>query len=332
MTHSDIVPEEVGPRSHEAPARLEIPLAAALSSLLLLSFLILPAAGPLTLPVASVPMVRLAFRRGAAPSLLSIAAMALVLFGLGWATQGVTEAIRMALFGGVIVGLPCAFAAAVRPGSNGSAAFLGLCIAGFAILVGGLLLESRGRTDLTGLEIERVFDEVASATPSAAGRELDTDTQARLKATLAAARDFAKKYWIGLIGVAWVFGGAISFYVGAWAARPAPIGEQVRFELLRIPALVAPLFVLSGAVLALGPPAAANLAGDLLWPLLALYFVGGLSIICHFARKWFRSRLLRIGIYALIIYVPINVGVALLGLFDWYTDFRRRGEGVGKQP
>ena len=332
MTQSDIVPEEAGPRARETAARFEVPLAAALSALLLVSFLILPAAGPLSLPLASVPLVRLAFRRGVAPSFLAIAAMAAVLFGLGWATQGLTEGIRMALLGGAIVGLPCASAATVRTGRDGSAAFLGLCVAGFAVLVGGLLLESRGRTDLTGLEIERVFEEVGSATPSAAGRELDADTQARLKATLAAAREFAKKYWIGLIGVAWVFGGAISFYLGAWSARPAPLGEQVRFERLRIPALVAPLFVLSGAVLALGPPSAARLAGDLLWPLLALYFVGGLSIICHFARKWFRSRLLRIGLYALIIYVPINVGVALLGLFDWYTDFRRRGEGVGKKP
>jgi Predicted membrane protein (DUF2232) len=332
VTHSDILPEEAGPRTRETPARFEVPIAAALSALLLISFLILPAAGPLSLPLASVPMVRLAFRRGAAPSFLAIAVMAMVLLGLGWATQGVTEGIRMALLGGAIVGLPCAAAATVRLGRDGSAAFLGLCVAGFSVLVGGLLLETRGRTDLTGLEIERVFEEVGSATPSAGGRELDPDTQARLKATLAAAREFAKKYWIGLIGVAWVFGGAISFYLGAWSARPAPLGEQVRFERLRIPAFVAPLFVLSGAVLALGPPAASGLAGDLLWPLLALYFVGGLSIICHFARKWFRSRLLRIGLYALIIYVPINVGVALLGLFDWYTDFRRRGEGVGKKP
>src|SRR5262249_44882898 len=159
------------------------------------SFLILPAAGPLSLPLASVPMVRLAFRRGAAPSLFAIAVMAALLFGLGWATQGLAEGIRMALLGGAIVGLPSAAAAPVRAGRDGSAAYLGLCVAGFAVLVGGLLLESRGRTELTEIEIGRVFEEVGSATPSAAGRELDPETQARLKATLAAARDFAKKYW-----------------------------------------------------------------------------------------------------------------------------------------
>ncbi len=71
--------------------------------------------------------------------------------------------------------------------------------------------------------------------------------------------------------------------------------------------------------------------GNLLLPLLALFFVAGLSIICHFFRRWLRSRILRAGLYALAAYFPINVGVALLGLFDWYVDFRRRGgEGTEK--
>ena len=69
---------------------------------------------------------------------------------------------------------------------------------------------------------------------------------------------------------------------------------------------------------------------SLLWPLAALYFVAGLSIICHFARKWFRARILRIGLYALVAYFPLNVAVGLLGIFDWYADFRRRGEKTKK--
>jgi hypothetical protein len=27
-----------------------------------------------------------------------------------------------------------------------------------------------------------------------------------------------------------------------------------------------------------------------------------------------------------VAYFPMNLGVALLGLFDWYANFRRRGE------
>jgi hypothetical protein len=73
---------------------------------------------------------------------------------------------------------------------------------------------------------------------------------------------------------------------------------------------------------------ARRIAGSVLLPLAALYFVAGLSIICHFARKWFRFWLLRVGLYTLVAYFPMNVGVALLGLFDWYVDFRRRGAGT----
>ncbi|MBC8646391.1 MAG: hypothetical protein H7X85_04465 [Thermoanaerobaculia bacterium] len=78
---------------------------------------------------------------------------------------------------------------------------------------------------------------------------------------------------------------------------------------------------------------AREVAGSLLLPLTALFFLVGLSIICHFARKWFRVKILRIGLYALLVYFfPMNLGVALLGLFDWYADFRRRGEGAIQQP
>ena len=73
------------------------------------------------------------------------------------------------------------------------------------------------------------------------------------------------------------------------------------------------------------PELLAMLAGNLLLPLTALFFAAGLSIICHFLRRWLRTRILRAGLYALAAYFPINVGVALLGLFDWYVDFRRRG-------
>ena len=69
-----------------------------------------------------------------------------------------------------------------------------------------------------------------------------------------------------------------------------------------------------------------EIAGNALIPLAALYFLAGLSIICHFARKWFRAKILRVGLYGLALYFPINIGVGLLGLFDWYVDFRHRGE------
>ena len=111
-------------------------------------------------------------------------------------------------------------------------------------------------------------------------------------------------------------------------SRPAPSAEVTRFERLSVPAPVVALFVAAGAGLALAPHPAREVAGNLFLPLASLYFVTGLSIICHFARKWFRGKVLRIGLYALAVYFPVSIGVGLLGLFDWYVNFRRRGEGV----
>ena len=156
---------------------------------------------------------------------------------------------------------------------------------------------------------------------------MDAASVARVRATLEAAREFSRKYWAGLLGLLWVFAAAISFYGGARAARPAPSAEAARFEALRVPAAVVPLFVAAGAGSVLLGADSRPVAGSVLLPLAALYFVAGLSIICHFARRWFRVGILRVGLYTLVAYFPMNVGVALLGLFDWYVDFRRRGAG-----
>jgi hypothetical protein len=236
----------------------------------------------------------------------------------------------MAFLGATVAALPSAFAAWIRPGRDASLAYLGLCLAGFAILAGSFAIAGGG-PDAMARAVDRAFEEALPVAAGSARPDLDTETQARLKTTLAAAREFTKRYGMGLVGAGWIFAAAIGFYTGAWAARPAASAERTRFEALRIPAFMAPLFVAAGAIFALGPLSASRSAGNLLCPLAALYFVGGLSIICHFARRWFHSRLLRIGLYALVVYVPINVGVALLGLFDWYANFRRRGEGATKE-
>jgi hypothetical protein len=157
----------------------------------------------------------------------------------------------------------------------------------------------------------------------------NAESVALARASFEAARDFAQYCVWGILGAYWVLGAAVAFYVGARLARPGPTADPSRFESLRVPAVGAGLFVATGAGFGLLQGEAKRVAANLLLPLLALYFVAGLSIICHFFRRWFRSRILRFGLYALAAYLPvINVGVALLGLFDWYVDFRRRGEGV----
>src|SRR5262249_61825992 len=73
MTPSTTTPEERAPEQpSEIAGRAELPLAVAISVFLFLAFLVVPMAGLLTLPLASVPMVRLVHRRGFAFRLVRV--------------------------------------------------------------------------------------------------------------------------------------------------------------------------------------------------------------------------------------------------------------------
>ncbi len=331
---TDPAPMEDASREPRDPFRRgEILLAAALSAMLLTAFLVLPIVGALALPFAAVPVVRLTHRGGPGAGLLGSALCAGVLLALGFARGQAGETVAGVLFVASATVLPALFARSVFRPFEPSSAYLALCLAGFALIAGALWLRAAAGGPTMRQEIGNAFDEmVPVAVQSYSRANMDSESTARMKTTLAAARDFTRKFWAGLVGASWVLGSAISFYAGASAARPGPSADVTRFEELRIPAPVAALFVASGACSVLLPSPGREVAGNVLLPLAALYFVAGLSIICHFARKWFRVRILRIGLYSLVVYFPINVGVGLLGLFDWYADFRRRGEGVIQKP
>jgi Predicted membrane protein (DUF2232) len=306
---------------------MEIAAASAISVLFFLAVLLVPVVGMLSLPLAAIPAVRLGHRYGASVAGVSCVAAAGVNFGIG-AALGVSAASAAALVAGVTF-LPALFAAVVRRGVPHSRAFAGLCLAGLLPVAGLALAETWGGEGAVAEEIG-TFDQMIPSAMESSRRSLrDPIELERVRRTLLAARDFARRFWPGLIGASWVLGAAVSFYGGSRAARPSPSAEASRYETLRAPAPAAVLFVLAGAGAALLAGSGRSVAGNVLLPLAALFFVTGLSIICHFARKWFRVRILRIGLYALFVYVfPMNLGVALLGLFDWYADFRRRGEGA----
>ena len=289
----------------------------------------MPLLGSLALPFAAVPVVRLTHRAGWRSGLLASSIAAALLFGLVLAASTPRQALLGAVFATIVTAAPAGFAERVRRVGDPSAAYLALCVAGFILLAGGLLARSLVGSATMPEEISSAFEQMSPAALQAYSRgELDAETVARMNATVAAAREFARVYWIGLVGVFWVLAAAISFYAGARFARPEPSAELARFDALRLPAAAVALFVVAGAGSVLLPSAWRPVAGNALLPLLALYFVLGLSIICHFARRWFRARILRVAVYTLVVYFPMNVAVALLGLFDWYADFRRRGEGA----
>ena len=294
--------------------RVEVLFAGLIAALFFASFLALPVAG-IVLPLAAVPIVRVTHRRGLAAGLASVGLAAILLFAIGWSAGCAAPAAASAFFASVLTALPAVCAAAVRRGADPSRAYLALCAGGFGLAC-IFLLAPAGPTDAgIGREIDVVFDAWVRGGASQPGATtLDMEKVAQIQAAL---RDFCKRYWVGLLGVSWVLAAAISFYLGARAGRPAPSAEATRFESLRVPAPIVALFVAAGAAWALAPPGVSRVSGNLLWPLAALYFLTGLSIICHFARRWFRAWILRVGLYSLVVYAPITVGVTLVGLFDW---------------
>jgi hypothetical protein len=309
--------------------RFEIPVAGLGAATLFIAAFVIPFVGPLGLPLAPIPVVRLSHRRGAAAGALAGLVACAAVLGIGWASGGAGSGLLMAFVAAALLGLPTASVGFLRAGADPSRCYLGLCIAGIALVAGlaAVAASTPGRS-LAG-EAGAVFSRVAPTVEDQYRRTgADAQTAATARATVEAAAELVRRYFWGLLAASWMGVAAVAFYGGAAAARPTPTADASRFDALRVPAAAAGLFAASGAAFGLLPGEGRRIAGNLLIPLAALYFVAGLSIICHFFRRWFRLGLLRAGLYVLIAYAPpLNVGAALLGLFDWYVDFRRRGGG-----
>lgn len=288
--------------------------------------------GMLALPFVGVPVVRIAHRNGIGAGLVAAAVAAALFGGFAWLSAGASDFVTPLATMFLAAALPAFFSGLVRGGAEPSREHLALAVSGCAVLAALLLAPAPAGSPPVEDEIQKAFDaSIPGVLAQYSKANVDAETMGRVKATLEASRDFAKRYWLGLLGAFWVLGSAVTYYTGAATARPAPSADRTRFEGFVLPALVAPGFVAAGAVWAVSGGVLRQAAGDVLIPLAALYFVAGLSIICHFARRWFRVRILRAGLYVLVAYPPMNVGVALLGLFDWYANFRHRGEEARRQ-
>jgi hypothetical protein len=309
--------------------RYELPLAALAAAAAFSAVLLVPFVGVIGVPLAAVPPVRLAHRQGLVAGMAACGLAAAILFGLGWAAEGIGTGLGLAFIAAGVTALPTASVGFLRAGSDPSRCYLGLCIAGCVLLAAAGAASAGGAGASVSTEVSATFDRLIPATlESYKHSGADAEAVARMRQTFEAARDFTRECLWGMLAALWVLGQAVAFYLGARMARPGATADAARFETLRIPPLGAALFVGAGAAFALLSGVGKQISANILLPLVALYFAAGLSIICHFFRRWFRVRILRVGLYALAAYVPLNVLVALLGLFDWYVDFRRRGEGA----
>lgn len=149
------------------------------------------------------------------------------------------------------------------------------------------------------------------------------------QATADTVRGAVVRYAAGGIAALWVFVAAVAFYLGRRFAVTAP--EDGGFARLHLPPGLAAFFVVAGASAAVFRDTGRRVAVDVLLPLAALYFLAGLSIITHFARRWFRTGVLRAAVYVMASWFPFSLATAGLGLFDWYFDFRRRTKRADRE-
>jgi hypothetical protein len=317
------------PAHRDRSAGVEALFAALTSALLFSLFLLAPWWFWSALILAGIPAVRVAQARGPGYGVVCVLVASAALAGVGAADGGAPAALGTGVGALICFGLPVLAAALTRRGASGSKAYLVLAALGVAAVAAAIALSGGSPEKALG----ELFEAMKSQPPP---KGADSDAAARIAFLAARGRELAVRYYSGVAAFGWVFLSAVWFYAGSHAARPAPSAERVRFEELRIPAAVVALFVAAGAGAVLLQGAAQTAAGDLLLPLLALYFLAGLSIICHFARRWFRSRVLRAGLYFIVGYTPLFLVAGVLGLFDWYVDFRSRGAGeetsVKKEP
>jgi Predicted membrane protein (DUF2232) len=313
----------------QAMSRFEIPLAALTAAASFSAIFVLPLIGGLGVLFAAVPTVRLGHRRGFLTAAVACVLAAAVVFGIAGAIGALPAAFAMALLALVVTLVPTAGVGFLRAGAEPSRCYLGIALAGAAFLAASFAFSAAGGGPSLSAEVVATFERMTPSVLESYTRSgADAATIASMRAVLTSAQELARQYLWGIFGALWVLGAAVAFYGGSAAARPNATADAAQFSELRVPPIAAALFVASGAVFAAASGEAHRAAGNLLLPLSVLYFVAGLSIICHFLRRWVRARFLRAGLYVLAAYFPINVGVALIGLFDWYVDFRRRGEGV----
>jgi len=294
--------------------------AAGLSAFFFWGLRFLPLVGIVFIPGAALPLVRLGARRGVPAALAAAAGAAALSAAFGFAvTRSLAESAGQAAALLATAGI-CGVAAGLARRRPPSAVFLGLAVWGAA--AGGVLWALSPGADR---EIETRFDAMtASSIASLRQSGTDPDSVKTWQASAEVVRGLIVRFAPGLLASLWVGIAAVAFYLGRRIALGGPEGGG--FARLRLPPGLAALFVLAGAAAALFRGAVRNLAADVLAPVLVLYFLGGLSIIAYFARRWFRTGVLRAAIYGMASWFPFSAGTAVLGLFDWYFDFRKRAD------
>src|SRR5258706_7115176 len=119
--------------------RFELALAALAAAAAFSALFLVPFFGVLGVPLAAVPCVRLAHRQGLVAGMSVCALAGALVLGLGWAGAGLGTGLTLAALAVGVTALPTASVGFLRAGVEPSRCYVGLCLAGCALLAAGYL-------------------------------------------------------------------------------------------------------------------------------------------------------------------------------------------------
>src|SRR5262249_18029187 len=149
-----------------------------------------------------------------------------------------------ALLAGAVTLLPTAGVGFLRAGAEGSRCYLGIVLAGSAVLAALFAAAASGPGPSISAEAVASFERMTPRVVDSYSKSgADAGAGAGGRAMLAGAKGLASRYLWGVFGALWVLGAAVAFYAGSAAARPGATADAVRFSDLRVPPVAAGLFV-----------------------------------------------------------------------------------------
>src|SRR5215472_9345924 len=106
--------------SPSPPGRYELPLAGLAAAAAFSAVLLIPFVGVLGVPLAAVPPVRVAHRQGLVAGMTVCGIATAILFGLGWAAEGLGTGLALAFVAAGVTALPTASVGFLRAGVDPS--------------------------------------------------------------------------------------------------------------------------------------------------------------------------------------------------------------------
>src|SRR5262249_48051904 len=193
-------PTPAAERLSSPVGRHELALAALAGAAAFSVVLVLPVFGVLGVPLAAVPAVRLAHRQGLVAGLTACGLIGSRVFGLGWASGGLGAGVAVGFAALIVTVIPTASVGFLRAGAEASRCYLGVCLAGCAMLAAAYAASAGASGPSLSRDVGGMLDRsLPMLLDEAARRGTDADSLARLREAFQAAREFTQYCLWGLL-------------------------------------------------------------------------------------------------------------------------------------